>query len=47
VYMRFGAVSGSHGMQLARGQTVIVDETVYLRSLKPYEKNMGAIKVTR
>lgn len=46
-YVRFGAGSTSFGMKLADEQTLVVDETVYVRPKNPIAGMQGSIRVTR
>lgn len=46
-YVRFGATSSSYGMLFANEQTLVVDETVYIRPKNPHVSSSGSIRVTR
>jgi hypothetical protein len=46
-YVRFGAASSSYGMLLASEQTIVVDETVYIRPKSPYSSRSGSLRITR
>ena len=45
IYARFGSSSESYGIKIAEGDTIIVDETVYVRSVA--HSITGSVRVTR